>query len=154
MDYTINRFFSVYGPRMDNTGAYTEVIFNWLNRIKQMKSGEIKDKSIKVFGNPDEKILDLVYVDDVVDAIMTMTFASNKETFNVATQKGTSLLDLFNIVKKVSGAPLVLEVIPLTRTDIENKRVGCIDKLRKLGWEPRVDVQEGIRRSYEWLRSV
>ena len=79
LNYTINRFFSVYGVRMDNAGAYTEVIFNWLNNIKN------GNNHITVFGNPDEKILDLVYVDDVVEAIITSTFNSNKEVYNVST---------------------------------------------------------------------
>ena len=63
LDYTINRFFSVYGPRMDCEGAYTEVIFNWLNQIHK------GNNEITVYGNPNEKILDLVYVEDVVNDI-------------------------------------------------------------------------------------
>ena len=82
LNYTINRFFSVYGVRMDNAGAYTEVIFNWLNNIKN------GNNHITVFGNPDEKILDLVYVDDVVEAIITSTFNSNKEVYNVMLEDG------------------------------------------------------------------
>jgi UDP-glucose 4-epimerase len=62
LQYSICRFFSVYGVRMDCEGAYTEIIFNWLNNINR---GENK---VTVFGNPDEKVLDLVYVKDVVAA--------------------------------------------------------------------------------------
>ena len=54
LNYTINRFFNVYGEKMDSSGAYTEVIFNWLNSIK---SGNF---NITIQGNPDEKVLDLV----------------------------------------------------------------------------------------------
>ena len=77
LDYTINRFFSVYGVGMDCEGAYTEVIFNWLNNIKN------KITDITVFGDPNEKILDLVYIDDVVDAIILTTFNSNKQVNKV-----------------------------------------------------------------------
>jgi len=92
LNYTINRFFSVYGVRMDSEGAYTEVIFNWLNNINK------GNNEITVFGNSDEKILDLVYVDDVVDAIIRSTFNSNKEVFNVSTQNGITLTELINTI--------------------------------------------------------
>ena len=133
---------------MDNEGAYTEIVFNWLGQA--MKGGG----KVKVFGNPDENIVDLVYVDDVVNAIVAMSRVSNKGTFNVATQKGTTLTELFNICKKVTGSDLQLEIIDQGRTDVENKRIGDITRLRGLGWEPKVDVEEGILRSYEWLKTV
>ena len=100
LNYTINRFFSVYGVGMDCEGAYTEVIFNWLNNIKN------NNKNITVFGNPDEKILDLVYVDDVVDAIILSTFNSNKEVFNVSTQNGVTLTELINTIENVTNTKL------------------------------------------------
>ena len=84
LDYTINRFFSVYGPRMDCEGAYTEVIFNWLNQIHK------GNNEITVFGNPDEKILDLVYVEDVVNAIILTTFNSNKDVFTYGLKGGVT----------------------------------------------------------------
>lgn len=106
LDYTINRFFSVYGVRMDSAGAYTEVIFNWLNNIKN------GNNYITVFGNPEEKVLDLVYVDDVVDAIITSTFNSNKEVYNVSTQNGVTLSELIRTIEKVTGVELIMEVLP------------------------------------------
>ncbi len=148
LNFSISRFFSVYGPRMDNEGAYTEIVYNWLGQA--LKGGG----KVRVNGNPEDSIIDLVYVDDVVNAIVAMTYTSNKGTFNVATQKGTNLRELFEIVKKVTGSNLELEVIPMARTDVESKRIGCIDELKKLFWTPTVDVEEGIRRSYEWLKTV
>ena len=148
LDYTINRFFSVYGVRMDSAGAYTEVIFNWLNNIKN------GNNYITVFGNPEEKVLDLVYVDDVVDAIITSTFNSNKEVYNVSTQNGVTLSELIRTIEKVTGVELIMEVLPENRTDIEKKRVGDISKLRRLGWENFVSLENGIRKTYEWITSV
>ena len=148
LDYTINRFFSVYGVRMDSAGAYTEVIFNWLNNIKN------GDNYIKVFGNPEEKVLDLVYVDDVVDAIITSTFNSNKEVYNVSTQNGVTLSELIRTIEKVTGVELMMEVLPENRTDIEKKRVGDTSKLRRIGWIPSVSLENGIRKTYEWITSV
>ena len=145
LDYTINRFFSVYGVRMDNEGAYTEVIFNWLNSIKE------GNNELTVFGNPDEKVLDLVYVDDVVDAIISTTFNSNKEIFNVSTETGITLTDLISCISRVTKAFVQINIVPETRTDIETKRVGSVSKLKKLGWNMDVDMEAGIRKTWEWI---
>jgi len=148
LNYTINRFFSVYGVRMDNAGAYTEVIFNWLNNIKN------RNNHITVFGNPDEKILDLVYVDDVVEAIITSTFNSNKEVYNVSTQNGVTLSELISTIEKVTKTKLEIEIKPENRTDIEKKRVGDTSKLRRLGWNNLVSLEDGIRKTNEWIQTL
>ena len=144
LDYTINRFFSVYGVRMDNSGAYTEVIFNWLKSIKD------GNKELTVFGNPDEKVLDLVYVEDVVEAILSTTFNSNKEVFNVSTETGTTLRELIECISKVTGVDIEIDMVADSRTDIEKKRVGDTTKLRSLGWRPEIDLEEGITRTWKW----
>jgi nucleoside-diphosphate-sugar epimerase len=147
-NYTINRFFSVYGVGMDCEGAYTEVIFNWLSNIKN----GIKD--IKVFGNPDEKILDLVYIDDVIDAIILTTFNSNKEVFNVSTQNGVTLTDLINTIENVTNTKLNIDIVPENRTDIENKRVGDTSKLKQLGWNDNINLTNGIKKTYDWITKM
>lgn len=148
LDYSINRFFSVYGKGMDCEGAYTEVIFNWLNSIK---GGNF---NIKVFGDPDQKALDLVYVDDVVDAITLTTFNANKEVFNVSTEKGVSLSSLIKTIEEVTNTTLNIQIFPEIRTDIENKRVGDTSRLRALGWENKVTLEQGIKKTYEWITSL
>lgn len=147
-NYVINRFFSVYGVRMDSAGAYTEVIFNWLNNIKN------GNNHITVFGNPDEKVLDLVYVDDVVNAIITSTFNSNKEVYNVSTQNGVTLSELISTIEKVTNTVLEIETKPENRTDIEKKRVGDTSKLRGLGWNNLVSLEDGIKKTYDWITGL
>ena len=147
LDYTINRFFNVYGVRMDCSGAYTEVIFNWLNSIKN--GGNV----ITVHGDPDNKILDLVYVSDVVDAIIASTFNSNKNVFNVSTQSGVTLSQLIETIENVTNSSLVKNIVPETRKDLELKRVGDTTKLTKLGWKCKVDLEAGITKTWNWLNA-
>ena len=148
LDYTINRFFSVYGPRMDCEGAYTEVIFNWLSQIHK------GNNEITVYGNPDEKILDLVYVEDVVNAIILTTFNSNKDVFNVSTQFDISLTKLIEVVELVTGKHLKVNKLPENRNDVENKRVGDTTKLKNLGWFDNTTIIGGIRKTNEWIAGL
>jgi UDP-glucose 4-epimerase len=146
--YAINRFFSVYGPRMDCEGAYTEVIFNWLSNIKN------GNKNIVVYGDPQLKTLDLVYVKDVVSAIESSFSNPENDTFNVSTESGTTLMELIRIIERVTGKQLNVTVFPENRTDIENKRVGSTQKLKTLGWNPKFSVEDGIAETYNWIKTI
>lgn len=148
LDFTINRFFNVYGERMDSSGAYTEVIFNWL---KSIKSG---NSSITIHGNPNEKILDLVYVGDVIEAIIASTFNSNKEIFNVSTQKGVTLTELITTIEKITDSKLTKTIIPDTRNDLELKRVGDTTKLESLGWRCNTDLEHGLVKTWNWIKET
>jgi len=151
LNYTINRFFSVYGPRMDSEGAYTEIIYNWLSNI------HAGNNEVVVFGNPDEKILDLVYVDDVVNSILLTTFGSNNGTFNVSTETGVTLTELTYAIERALNVKLNVTVKPEFRNDIEVKRIGSIERLRNICKNtpfPNVSLEDGIKNTYKWIQSL
>jgi len=148
LQYSICRFFSVYGVRMDCEGAYTEIIFNWLNQINQGKN------QVTVFGNPDEKILDLVYVEDVVNAILKSTENWNNEVYNVSTETGVSITELIKVIKNELDVKLEVSILPENRTDIENKRVGSVQKLKNIGWKPKNSINQGILKTYKWIQTL
>lgn len=148
LKYSICRFFSVYGVRMDCEGAYTEIIFNWLNAINR---GERK---VTVFGNPDEKVLDLVYVKDVVNAILKVTEEWDNEVYNVSTEEGVTITDLIRTISETLNVVLEVDTKPENRTDIEKKRVGSVNRLKGLGWEPQYDLSKGIKETYQWISSL
>jgi UDP-glucose 4-epimerase len=148
LQYSICRFFSVYGVKMDCEGAYTEIIFNWLSQINQGKN------QVTVFGNPDEKILDLVYVEDVVNAILKSTENWSNEVYNVSTETGISITELIKVIEDELDVQLEVSILPENRTDIENKRVGSVKKLKTIGWEPKNSINEGIRKTNEWIKTL
>jgi UDP-glucose 4-epimerase len=148
LKYSICRFFSVYGVRMDCEGAYTEIIYNWLSKIHQ------QDTSVTVYGNPDEKILDLVYVEDVIAAILKSTENWSNDVYNVSTETGISITDLIKVIEEELGVTLNVNIFPENRTDIENKRVGSVKKLKSLGWQPQNNINTGIKKTYEWIKTL
>jgi UDP-glucose 4-epimerase len=145
LKYSICRFFSVYGDRMDCEGAYTEIIFNWLNSINKGSN------KIIVFGNPDEKVLDLVYVKDVVSAILKSTEHWNNDVYNVSTENGVTISQLILSISKTLNIDLEVSIKAENRSDIEKKRVGSTKKLKFLGWKPSITLSEGIKKTYEWI---
>ena len=145
---------------MDREGAYTEVIYNWLHSIAESRERAWKHfglggkTKILAFGNPDEKILDLVYVGDVVDAIISSTEHWNNETYNVSTESGISVSELIKTIERTLNVSLDVEIVPDNRTDIEKKRVGSIEKLRSIGWTPNTSIESGLLKTWEWVQTL
>jgi len=148
LKYSICRFFSVYGVRMDCEGAYTEIVYNWLNNVSD------GNNNITVYGNPDEKILDLVYVEDVVSAILKATEDWNNEMYNVSTETGISITQLIRVIEDELDVKLEVSILPENRTDIEKKRVGSVEKLKSIGWKPKNTINQGILKTYKWIQAL
>jgi len=150
IEYCISRFFSVYGVGMDSESPYTEVIPRWINSA-------LNKQNICSIGNPDESILDLVEVNDVCEAIICMLENGKNSVYNVCSGEGTSLRDLYLLINKEAenllGYQVGLDTINnATRKDIEKVRIGCSAKLKSLGWQPKVSLQDGIKELFKHVQ--
>ena len=99
-----------------------------------------------------EAIRDFVYVEDVVEACLR--FVDKPEdsgTYNVGSGEGYSINAVARMIGEISGLPLPLVYRPGRAGDVKQV-VLDISRLRAIGWEPRVSLAEGIRRTWEWLR--
>jgi UDP-glucose 4-epimerase len=146
LDYVALRYFNVYGPRMDIHGAYTEVLVRWM---EQIASG----RPPVIFGDG-RQTMDLVYVDDVARANLLAAKSNvSDEVFNVGTGVETSLADLATKLRDVMGSDIGVEYCPERKTASIRKRQADVSSARdRLGFEPLVSLEEGLRRLVEWWR--
>ncbi|CPR94413.1 GDP-mannose 4,6-dehydratase [Mycobacteroides abscessus] len=136
---------NVYGPRQDPHGeAGVVAIF-----AQALLSG----RSTKVFGDGGNT-RDYVFVDDVVEAFVRASGPDGGgQRFNVGTGVETSDRQLHSLVAAAAGAPDDPEFHPPRLGDL---RQSCLDvglAKRLLGWEPRVPLADGIRRTVDFFRS-
>lgn len=140
MDAIILRFSNVYGMYDDSVRVVP--LF-----IRQARNSE----PLTVFGK--EKYLDFTYIDDTVDAILLAIKKfdqAKNETYNIATGHGTSLLHLAERILELTKSSSAIRTGNV-RTGEIIKFVADISKAkRKLGYEPKVDFEEGIKRAVEW----
>ncbi len=148
LQYVAMRYFNVYGPRMDIDGKYTEVLVRWLDRIEA-------GQTPIVFGDG-AQTMDMVYIDDVIDAnILAMESDVTDEVFNVASGTETSLIGLLRKLLKVTGSTLEPEFMPERTVNPVPRRLADTRKAKKiLGFEAKVNVEEGLRRLIAWRREV
>ena len=153
-EWMVLRYFFVYGPGQYPGTGYKSVI---------VKNGERLLHSLPptVIGDG-EQALDYVYVDDVVEAtLLALEGSISGETLNVASGQAVTINRLLAGLAATAlasqgqaGAPLDRVQLPPDDT-AGSCRVGSIDRIRAvLGWYPRVDLEEGLYRTYAWMREA
>ena len=104
-------------------------------------------------------VRDYVYVDDVVDAYLTVGEALDRldvagEAFNFASGAQVSVLDMVKAIAKLIGGQLPEpRVLNIAKNEIKEQRVSTEKAKRVLGWKPRVSLDDGLRSTIEWYRS-
>lgn len=147
LPYVALRYFNLYGPRMDMTGVYTEVMIRWLDTIDQGNPPVI-------FGTGNQT-MDFVYISDCVAAnILALQSDVEDEVFNVATGVETSLNDLCRIMTEKAGRP---DLRPEYREErkvnpVQRRRGGTAKAGAVLGFSSRVDIAEGLQHLIDWRR--
>lgn len=98
---------------------------------------------------------DHVFVDDVADAVYRIGSRSHVgwESFNIGTGVESSLLDIVEMMKRVTGVSPTIETIPSRFVDVHRNAL-CFDKIQERhGWRPEADLETGMRKTWEWILS-
>ncbi|MCD5390774.1 NAD-dependent epimerase/dehydratase family protein [candidate division NPL-UPA2 bacterium] len=145
LDFVCLRYGNVYGPGQDPEGeAGVIAIF-----IKAMLEG----KSPTIFGDG-EQLRDYVYVDDVVEANRLSLNKKLGGAFNIGTNRGTSVNELFKRIAGIvgfKGKPVYgsRRQGELLRNYLDVRRAEVV-----LGWQPKVSLEEGMRKTVDFLREL
>ena len=139
------RYFNVFGPRQDPTSQYSGVVPRFM-RIA-MEGGRPL-----VFGDGLQS-RDFTYVANVVDATLSAATAEGAAgtICNIGCGDPKTVLDLIAAVTRVSGCALEPEFAPPRPGDVKHSFADITLARRVLGYEPRVDFETGIARTFEDL---
>jgi nucleoside-diphosphate-sugar epimerase len=142
------RYFNIFGPRQDPTSPYSGVLAKF---ITQMLGGE----QPTIFGDG-EQSRDFTYVDNAVDANLLACEAPAREVagrvFNVATGRRVDLNETFRVLKKIIGYAGDVKHAPERAGDVKHSLADLTRAEKHLGYKPKVDFEEGLRRTIEWYR--
>ena len=146
LDYVGLRYMNVYGPRMDDKGAYVSVIMKVLDRIE-------RGLPPVIFGDGSQSY-DFVHVDDVARAnILALKSDASDECVNIGMGVKTSIDELVAQLLTLTGSRLVPEYQPEEQMFVTH-RVGSTEKAeRLLGFVAQVPLEEGLRSVVTWRQS-
>ncbi|MEV6742170.1 UDP-glucuronic acid decarboxylase family protein [Streptomyces sp. NPDC051104] len=143
-DTGIVRLFNTYGPRMRGHDGRAVPTF-----VRQALAGE----PLTVTGDG-RQTRSLCYVDDTVRGILAAAAHGMRGPVNIGNPSEITMLDLARLVIRLAGSSSEIRFIERP-TDDPAVRCPDITLARdKLGWEPQVDAEEGLRRTIDWFRAT
>jgi len=144
------RYFNIFGPRQDPSSPYSGVLAKF---ITQMLRGE----QPTIHGDG-EQSRDFTYIDNAVDAnLLACTAPAGKaagEMFNVATGRRVTLNETFKLLQGLTSYKGQPKYGPERGGDIKHSLADISKAEARLGYKPRVDFEEGLRRTVEWYRKT
>jgi UDP-glucose 4-epimerase len=140
------RYFNVFGPRQDPHGPYAAVIPLFITKL-------LAGERPLIYGDGKQS-RDFAYVENVVQANLLAAEVPGVagRTFNIGCGRSVSLLDLLSSLNRLLGTNVEPVFQPARVGDVRDSLADIIRAVTDLGYEPRVDLEEGLRRSVEFYR--
>jgi len=145
LEFNAIRPFNIYGNRQSIKGGYSAAVPTFINLLKKNKSPWITGDGTQA--------RDFIYVDDVVSLLILMSTSKiHGEAFNAGSGKNTTINEIYSSISRIMRKkikPLYIDAV------FEPKEtLGDIRKAKKLlGWEPKVELKEGLERTVNGILS-
>jgi len=138
------RLFNIYGPGQNMENLRQGMISIYLAQA-------LKNRHIHVKGS-DERYRDLVYIDDVVDAFLTLEHATGgpARIYNVGTGVRTTVGELIEKIRKLLPFEVSVKYDGSTPGDMFGITADCGKIARETGWQARVGLDAGLQRMVAW----
>ncbi len=146
VDIRVVRIFNTYGPRMHpNDGR---VVSNFIVQA-------LKNETITIFGDGNQT-RSFCYVDDLIGGISTMM--NGPDDFigpvNLGNPSENKILDLAKLIIELTGSKSRIEFLPLPMDDPKRRRPDTGLAKEKLGWEPKVSLEEGLTKTIQYFKKL
>lgn len=140
----IVRIFNTYGPRMRPHDG--RVVSNFLMQ-------GLAGVPLTVYGDGSQT-RSFCYVSDLVEGLYRLLLSDETEPVNIGNPVEFTIRELVAAVERVVGRPLTVTYQPLPTDDPRVRQPDITKAKTLLGWEPRVDLETGLRQSIEYFRKL
>lgn len=144
VDVRIVRIFNTYGPR--NRVNDGRVVPTFINQALQ---GE----PITVFGEG-QQTRSFQYVSDLVEGVRRLMSANYNRPVNIGNPVEMTILQFAQLIIRLTGSQSTIEYKPLPEDDPKTRQPDISLAKSVLDWSPRVPVEEGIKQTIEWYRTL
>jgi nucleoside-diphosphate-sugar epimerase len=142
------RYFNVFGPRQNPSSQYSGVISRFIDAF-------MKGAQPVIYGDG-EQSRDFTFIANVVNANISAMEATRGcgEVMNVANGERVSLLELVDVMKKVTGREdIEIEFQPERKGDVKHSQADNSRAVEWLGYKKIVGLEDGLRQTIDWWRN-
>ncbi len=141
---------NLYGPNDNFDLKSSHVLPALLRRFHEAKIKNKKEVVIWGTGRPKREFL---HVDDLASAcVFLMQKYNGSEIINIGTGKDISIKELAETIKKITGFKGKIKY-DASQPDGTSRKLLNVSRLHKLGWQHKIELEEGIKKTYEWYIS-
>lgn len=142
------RYFNVFGPRQDPASQYAAVIPKFITAF-------LEGRRPVIYGDG-EQTRDFTYIENVVEGnwLASRAEKTRGEVVNLATAARISLNQLVALLRDITGITIEPIYAEARRGDVKHSLADISRAESLLGYQPRIDLREGLRRTVEWMRSA
>ncbi|RLJ01421.1 MAG: SDR family NAD-dependent epimerase/dehydratase [Candidatus Aenigmatarchaeota archaeon] len=141
LDIRIARIFNTYGPRLMDGRVVPKFIKQLLN-----------NEPLTIYGNGTQT-RSFCYITDLVEGLFHLLFRGKPGVYNLGNPDERSILEVVDELKRITGMNPEITFHPLPQDDPTKRRPDITKAREELGFEPKVDFSEGLRRTFEWFRN-
>ncbi|GAB4536390.1 MAG: SDR family NAD(P)-dependent oxidoreductase [Thermodesulfovibrionia bacterium] len=139
IDISIVRYFTVYGP----AGRPDMSIFKFIRCIDE-------GKPITVFGDGNQT-RDFTYIDDIADGTIRALRPLGYEIINLGSDNPVKLNKVIRLIEESLGKKAKRKTLPMHPADITATWADIERAKRLLGWRPKTNIEDGIKKTVEWF---
>ena len=137
----IVRIFNTYGPRMQlNDGR---VVTNFIFQALQ-------DNNITIYGDGSQT-RSFSYVEDTVDGIISLMQSNEYDVFNIGNPNEITVLELAQKIIELTNSKSEIVFKSLPSDDPKQRKPDISKAKSKLGWEPKVNLEDGLIKTIDWV---
>jgi dTDP-glucose 4,6-dehydratase len=142
VDTKIVRIFNTYGPRMRlNDGR----------AVPAFMSQVLRNEDVTVFGDGSQT-RSFTYITDLVDGIIKLMLSSENDPVNIGNPVEMTIKQIAETIIKMTGSSSRIVYRPLPTDDPKQRRPDITRARTLLGWEPKVQLEEGLIKTIEYFR--
>jgi dTDP-glucose 4,6-dehydratase len=142
LDTAIVRIFNTYGPRMRPDDG---------RAIPTFISQALQDLPITVHGTGSQT-RSITYVSDLVRGILLLLDSAETGPINCGTEHEMTMVELASLIIRLTDSSSKIELVERSADDPEKRRPDLTLARTKLGYEPEIGPEEGLRRTIEFFR--
>ena len=140
IDITVLRYFTVYGP----AGRPDMSIFRFIKWV-------MEERPIELFGDGSQ-IRDFTYIDDIAEGTIRAMKPLGYEIINLGNNNPHKLSEAIRYIEEFVGKKAIIKNHDFQKVDMKATWADITKAKSVLSWEPKVSLEEGIKRSVDWFK--
>lgn len=145
----VARFHNVYGPFGTYEGGREKAPAAMCR--KAIEAEQTGNKEIIIWGDG-EQTRSFMYIDDCIKGILDIMYSDIEEPINLGSSEMVSINELVDIVEDVAGIKLSRKYDPDAPKGVRGRNSDNALIKQYLGWEPSIPLQEGMKKTYDWIK--